>query len=244
MCYALAAFSVAKWDVVCKRSGSFASLQCSVASVAKGSDFRQACQVCCTDSAFFLMDLAKLFGRFFFMSKLSITRRLVYTALLTAMLVVLKYFRLEITDSFKVGFTYIPCFLAGVFLGPIPAFAVGIVGDLLSSLLRGWTINPMITLGSGMMGVLMWLPFRMKFLKFTWLKTLVGGILVLFIVTLGINTYALTLPMAYPQYPSFLTALATRALQPVILAINLVLTYPLIIALKRLIFPMAEIQNV
>ena len=60
------------------------------------------------------MDLANFFGRFFFMSNLSFTKKLVYTGLFAAMLVVLKYFRLEITDSFKVGFTYVPCFLAGV----------------------------------------------------------------------------------------------------------------------------------
>lgn len=176
------------------------------------------------------------------MSNLSFTKKLVYTGLFAAMLVVLKYFRLEITDSFKVGFTYVPCFLAGVFLGPISAFTVGVVGDLLSSLLRGWAINPMITLGSGLMGVLMWIPFKLKFLKFTSLKVILGGVLVCLIVTLGVNTYALTLPMAYPQYPSFQAALLTRGLQPLVLAVNLVVTYPLILAMKRLIFPQAEFQ--
>ena len=176
------------------------------------------------------------------MSNLSFTKKLVYTGLFAALLVVLKYFRLDITDSFKISFTYIPCFLAGVFLGPISAFTVGIVGDLLSSLLRGWTINPLIMLGSGLMGVIMWIPFKMKFLKFTSLKVILGGILVCLIVTLGINTYALTLPMAYPQYPTYTAALLTRGLQPLVLAVNLVITYPLILAMKRLIFPQAEFQ--
>lgn len=169
------------------------------------------------------------------MSNLSFTKKLVYTGLFAALLVVLKYFRLDITDSFKISFTYIPCFLAGIFLGPIPAFAVGIVGDLLSSLLRGWAINPLIMLGSGLMGVLMWIPFRINFLKFTLLKLLFGGVLVCLIVTLGINTYALTLPMAYPQYPTYTAALLTRGLQPPVLAVNLLLTYPLIPLMKRLI---------
>lgn len=175
------------------------------------------------------------------MPNLSPTKKLVYTALFTALLVVLKYLRLDITDSFKIGFTYVPCFLAGVFLGPISALTVGITGDLISSLLRGWAINPMIMLGSGLMGVLMWIPFEINFPKSTLLKTLFGGIAVCLFITLGINTYALTLPMAIPQYPTFTAALLTRGLQPLVLAVNVAVTYPLILTIKRLIFRQATI---
>ena len=51
---------------------------------------------------------------------------------------------------FMVSFNYIPCFIAGAFLGPVEGFIVGFMGDLLGGLIRPLgTYIPLIGIASG-----------------------------------------------------------------------------------------------
>ncbi len=81
---------------------------------------------------------------------------LCFAAILAAMSIVLGKF-LQIPNPFqefiRISFENLPIMLAGFALGPIAGILVGIVADLIGCLLYGYTINPIITLGSASVGL-------------------------------------------------------------------------------------------
>ena len=83
-------------------------------------------------------------------------RRLCFAASLAAMSLVLGKF-LQIPHPFqefiRISFENLPILLAGVTLGPVSALLVGVVADLLGCLLYGYPINPVITLGAAIVGL-------------------------------------------------------------------------------------------
>lgn len=101
-------------------------------------------------------------GGFLFMKKdRSLSRRterallrLCLSALLAALSIVLgKYLSIS-TPLFRLSFENLPILMAGIFLGPLAGGIVGGVADLLGCVLVGYTINPIITLGGILVGVL------------------------------------------------------------------------------------------
>ena len=65
-----------------------------------------------------------------------------------------KFLAFNIGEWFRLSFENLPIILAGYLFG-IPAGAVcGIVADLVGCLLRGYSINPIITLGAAAIGAL------------------------------------------------------------------------------------------
>ena len=91
-----------------------------------------------------------------------------------------------------ISLVYIPCFLAGIFLGPLGGFSVGVIGDLIGILIapQGPWI-PLITLASGLIGFIPGLIFKYVKIKSTFIKLLISIVLCLIICTAGLNTYAL-----------------------------------------------------
>ena len=83
-------------------------------------------------------------------------RRLCFAAALAAMSLVLGKF-LQIPHPFqefiRISFENLPIILSGIVLGPLPAMAVGIVADLLGCLLYGYAVNPIVTLGAAVIGL-------------------------------------------------------------------------------------------
>ena len=80
--------------------------------------------------------------------------RLCLSALLAALSIVLgKYLSIS-TPLFRLSFENLPILMAGIFLGPLAGGIVGGVADLLGCVLVGYTINPIITLGGILVGVL------------------------------------------------------------------------------------------
>ena len=82
-------------------------------------------------------------------------RILCAAALLAALSIVLgKYLQIPLGDSIRVSFENLPVLMAGIFFGPIVGGTVGAVADLLGCVLVGYTINPIITVGAALVGIL------------------------------------------------------------------------------------------
>ena len=82
-------------------------------------------------------------------------RTLCAAALLAALSIVLgKYLQIPVGDSIRISFENLPILLAGIFLGPVWGGVVGVVADLLGCLAMSYAVNPIITLGAALIGVL------------------------------------------------------------------------------------------
>ena len=123
-----------------------------------------------------------------------VTMRIAYTAMLTAISVVLNIvtFNFGIKD-YAFSFVYIPCFIAGYKLKLFDAFLVGFLGDLIAGFIRPLgAYLPLIGIGSGLLGLIPALVF--KFLPFSKItNTILSFAFTLIFVTAGLNTLALWL---------------------------------------------------
>ena len=87
-------------------------------------------------------------------------KKITLGAMLVAMSVVIGIFcksALNFADGmFRITFENLPIILSGVTLGPVVGGVVGLLSDLLSYLLSGqsYPINPIVTLGSTLIGVI------------------------------------------------------------------------------------------
>ena len=92
-------------------------------------------------------------------SKTSV-RTLVMLALLTAMSIVFARVFTISTGFVRFNLGALPTHLAAVWFGPAGGFAVGALADLIGGTLSGYSINPLITLGAGSVGLVSGLLFR------------------------------------------------------------------------------------
>jgi ECF transporter S component (folate family) len=80
---------------------------------------------------------------------------LCFAATLTAMSFILGKF-LQIPNPFqdfiRISFENLPIFISAFTPGPIAAALVGVAADLIGCVLYGYSINPLITLGAGVLG--------------------------------------------------------------------------------------------
>ena len=89
------------------------------------------------------------------------TRILIVAALLVAMSIVLgKFGAINIGNSIRIGFGGMPIQVAGIFFGPVIGAVVGLVADVVGCILKGYSINPIITLGSTCIGLVSGLMFH------------------------------------------------------------------------------------
>lgn len=128
-------------------------------------------------------------------SKTDFTRvqKITTIAILSALSIVANIFSVPITGSNYLSFVYIPCFLAGIYLGIIGGAAVGFMGDVVGFLIHPTgPYNPLITVATVLLAVIPAIAF--KFLKApTVAKLIFSLILTTLICTCGINTVALWL---------------------------------------------------
>ena len=81
-------------------------------------------------------------------------RILALASVLAALSIVLgKYAAINITDNFRLSFENLPILLAGLFAGPLAGLAVGCVADLIGCVMVGYAINPIITAGAALVGL-------------------------------------------------------------------------------------------
>lgn len=128
------------------------------------------------------------------MSKMSRTRKIAFTAVFVALNVVANIFSvpLNATGSNTLAFTYLICFLAGIYLGPVSGLTVGFLGDLLGHLIspKAAFYNPYIAVSSALLGLipaLIWMIPKLKKYDKLLLATITCGV----VCTAGLNTYGL-----------------------------------------------------
>ena len=81
-------------------------------------------------------------------------------ALLTAMSIVFARVFTISTGFVRFNLGALPTHLAAVWFGPAGGFAVGALADMIGGTLSGYSINPLITLGAGSVGLVSGLLFR------------------------------------------------------------------------------------
>lgn len=84
---------------------------------------------------------------------------MVFCALLAAMTMIFKRFAVVNVDWFRISLENTPVLLSGILFGPVAGFFTGVIGDILGCFICGFGINPVITLGMGLVGGLCGLLF-------------------------------------------------------------------------------------
>ncbi len=79
---------------------------------------------------------------------------LVCCALLAAMSIVCgKYLAFNLTEVLRFSFENLPIILTGIWFGPVAGAVVGAVADIVGSLMVGYGINPLVTVGAAVIGL-------------------------------------------------------------------------------------------
>ncbi len=170
-------------------------------------------------------------------SLISQTKYIAYVAVLVALNALLNALSLPLFGGIvQVTFSYVPCFIAGIFMGPVAGILVGALGDLLGMIIHPlgpWI--PLITLANAMIGGITGLIF--KFSKLHPLLNLIISIITVFVVaTLGVNTYALYVVYAQGSKTFWVYLLGRIPTQSVVYAVNGTILYALYYPLKKTVF--------
>ncbi len=80
------------------------------------------------------------------------TKILCFAALLCAMSGIFKLISTS-SDTLRISFENFPIIFGGISFGPVIGGVIGIVSDLLGCLMRGYAINPLLTICSALVGV-------------------------------------------------------------------------------------------
>ncbi|MEE0946097.1 MAG: folate family ECF transporter S component [Acutalibacteraceae bacterium] len=91
----------------------------------------------------------------FSVSNLKNLKVLITIALFSAISFVFgKFLAIPVGDYLRFSFENLPIILSGVLFGPICGCVTGIIADIVGCILRGYVINPMLTLGAALIGFL------------------------------------------------------------------------------------------
>lgn len=157
------------------------------------------------------------------------TKRITFLAAFTALATLANIFVIPLNGGGNyISLLYIPCFFAGIFLGPLCGFAVGALSDVIGMLINPlgpWL--PLITLASGLLGFIPGVVFKYVKIKSKTLKLLISVGLCLVICTCGLNTLATYL--AYSKGKTFWVYLGVRLpLQIGVAVINFIVIWDLL----------------
>ena len=95
------------------------------------------------------------------------TRALVFSAICSALSVILgKLLQIPVGNSVRISFESLPILFASLTLGGVWGAATGLVADLVGCLIMAYEVNPFITLGAVLIGVIPAL-FKVKSARFT-----------------------------------------------------------------------------
>lgn len=87
-------------------------------------------------------------------------RVLTIMAMLAALSIIFGKYLAFNAGPFRISFENLSILMAGMFLGAPAGCLTGILADVIGSLMVGYTINPIITLGAGAIGLISGLLFR------------------------------------------------------------------------------------
>ena len=122
-------------------------------------------------------------------------RVMAMSASLAAMSIVCgKYLAFGVGQVLRFSFENLPILVAGMLFGPLVGAAVGAVADLIGCVLVGYAINPILTVGAAVIGLLGGLVYRIpwripeaaRILLSVGIAHLIGSVL---IKTVGLATY-------------------------------------------------------
>lgn len=120
------------------------------------------------------------------------TYKLALTAMLTALSVAANFFTIPLAPNKYISFTIVFSFLAGMYLGAIPAVAVGFLGDLIGHIIHPFgAYNWFVGLSCALTGLICALVYKLKINKI--FKLVIAIILNFAICSAFINTFGLWL---------------------------------------------------
>ncbi len=132
-------------------------------------------------------------------------RVMIAAALLTALSIVCgKYLAIRGGDILRFSFENLPILLAGIAFGPAVGALTGAVADLVGCLLVGYAINPIITLGATLIGLLGGALFRLFGKLPLSARTLFTVLIAHLICSVGIKTLGLAVFYSIPLWELFL----------------------------------------
>lgn len=170
--------------------------------------------------------------------KIKTTLFITYTAILIALGIICNTFDIPIGGgSLKLTFTYIPCFIAGIFLGPIAGFLVGFLGDLLGFLInsQGMAWIPLLTISSAFIGFIPGLVFKIKKLNI-YFKLALSFLLVFLFCTCFLTTLGLYLIFAIGKKTFWVYFIGRIGPQLCFYSINCVIICIIYYPLKKYVF--------
>ncbi len=125
------------------------------------------------------------------------TKALVQCALLIAISIVLTHILTISTPVLRINLGGVPILLAGVVFGPIGGAIVGALADVIGGTLAGYSINPMITIGTSLTGFIMGLCYHYLPLQKPNFRLLSGVIFGNLIGSVIVNSLALRIYYGY-----------------------------------------------
>lgn len=130
------------------------------------------------------------------------TYKLALTAMMTALSIVANALTIPLTPSNAISFTILIAFISGIYLGALPAVAVGFLGDLIGHIVfpMGGAYNWFMGLSCALMGLIPALIYKTKINR-TW-KLLISLTVYLLTCSLFLNTFGFWLQYIVVVDPS------------------------------------------
>ncbi len=132
-------------------------------------------------------------------------------ALLTALSVIIGWVcKAYLTfGAIRITFENLPVIMAGIALGPFGGAAVGGAADILSALLSGFAVNPLITVGAMAVGMVAGVVSRLLYNRKSFIKNLLVVLSAHIVGTMCIKTFALwkmgyAVPLCLMRVPTYL----------------------------------------
>jgi len=147
-----------------------------------------------------------------FMYKKKDLRVPVTCAVLCALSVVFgKLLAINIGDTVRISFENLPIIVSSFMFGPIWGCAVGICADLLGCLIRGFSVNPLITVAAGLMGVIPYISARLVLSDKKSLSVCIAVAVSHIICSVFIKSAALSIWYGTPYFALLITRLPIYA---------------------------------
>ena len=195
-----------------KRSWAFAFFSFAICS-------REERKVC-----FFMKE--RLRGKHSRFSVFGNLRVLAFSAVLVAMSIVCgKYLAIRGGDILRFSFENLPILLAGMMFGPLVGVAVGVVADLIGCVLVGYAINPLVTVGAAVIGIVGGLVYRLAGKFSLFLRIVLSVVCAHFLGSVVIKTFGLAVFYDMPMMVLMLWRLLNYG---IIGALEIVLIYPIL----------------